>query len=93
MDRFLDVIVGGAISPATRSTLLKQLDQEIDAKSRPPASQPAALEMTRESDMMMEDNAGPRPRRREVARAEAVISDPVTRIVGLILGSPEFQRQ
>ena len=87
MDRFLDVIVGGAISPATRNTLLKQLDQEIDAKS-----QPAALEMTRESNVM-EDNVGPRQRRREVARADAVISDPVTRIVGLILGSPEFQRQ
>ena len=87
MDRFLDVIVGGAISPVTRNTLLKQLDQEIDAKS-----QPAALEMTRESNVM-EDNVGPRQRRREVARADAVISDPVTRIVGLILGSPEFQRQ
>ena len=87
MDRFLDVIVGGAISPATRTTLSKQLDQEVDAKS-----QPAALEMTRDANMT-EDNVGPRQRRREVARAEAVISDPVTRIVGLILGSPEFQRQ
>jgi hypothetical protein len=32
-------------------------------------------------------------RRREVARADNNITDPVTRIVGLILGSPEFQRQ
>jgi len=32
-------------------------------------------------------------RRREVARADNNLADPVTRIVGLILGSPEFQRQ
>jgi uncharacterized protein (DUF1800 family) len=48
MDRFLNTIVGGDISPKTRETLLKQLDQP---------------------------------------------TDPVTQIVGLILGSPEFQRQ
>ena len=29
MDRFLNVIVAGEISPKTRETLLKQLDQEI----------------------------------------------------------------
>jgi uncharacterized protein (DUF1800 family) len=48
MDRFLNIIVGGDISPKTGETLLKQLDQP---------------------------------------------AEPVTQIVGLILGSPEFQRQ
>jgi hypothetical protein len=31
--------------------------------------------------------------RRQLARGDANITDPVTKIVGLILGSPEFQRQ
>ncbi len=49
MDRFLALIVGGDISPGTRETLLKQLDQDG--------------------------------------------ADSATQIAGLILGSPEFQRQ
>jgi hypothetical protein len=87
MDRFLSVIVGGEISPQTRETLLKQLDQEIVVTPKP-----AVGETTKASD----DTAGnmqPPQRRRELARADASITDPVTRIVGLILGSPEFQRQ
>jgi uncharacterized protein (DUF1800 family) len=47
MDESLKAILAGEISPATRETLLKQLDQ----------------------------------------------ADPVTKVVGLILGTPEFQRQ
>jgi uncharacterized protein (DUF1800 family) len=47
MDESLKTILAGEISPTTRETLLKQLDQ----------------------------------------------SDPVTKVVGLILGTPEFQRQ
>jgi len=87
MDRFLNVIVGGEISPRTRDTLLKQLDQEIDVTSRP--AEPETAKVAND----MEGSGGPRQRRRELARADASITDPVTRIVGLILGSPEFQRQ
>jgi hypothetical protein len=47
MDDALKAILAGEISPSTRETLLKQLDQ----------------------------------------------ADPVTKVVGLILGTPEFQRQ
>ncbi|HYJ86924.1 MAG TPA: DUF1800 domain-containing protein [Pyrinomonadaceae bacterium] len=90
MDRFLSLIVAGEISPKTRATLLKQLDEQIVMA---PASKPAA--------QMPSDNVGvaggemmnERPRRQQLARAEANINDPVTKIVGLILGSPEFQRQ
>ncbi|MEP6742430.1 MAG: hypothetical protein ABJB61_08015, partial [bacterium] len=32
-------------------------------------------------------------RQQQLARADANITDPVTKMVGLILGSPEFQRQ
>ena len=96
MDRFLSLIVAGEISPRTRETLLKQLDEQIVIA---PLPKPVA--------QMPGENAGgvggsggaggemmnDRPRRQPLARAEANINDPVTKIVGLILGSPEFQRQ
>jgi hypothetical protein len=85
MDRFLGVIVSGEISPKTKAALLKQMDQEIVLA---PASTPDAA-MTDQDPMM----TGGRRRGQQLARAEANITDPVTKIVGLILGSPEFQRQ
>ncbi len=91
MDRFLSLIVAGEISPRTRETLLKQLDQETERPILPVAVEPASR-----ADSLMgddENNIQPRQRRQQLARADANIADPVTRIVGLILGSPEFQRQ
>ncbi|HET6893522.1 MAG TPA: DUF1800 domain-containing protein, partial [Pyrinomonadaceae bacterium] len=88
MDRFLDIIVGGDISPKTRATLLRQLDQPNVSKA-----QPAETEKTKSSDNM---SLSMEPRRRRDELVQAVngnIADPVTRIVALILGSPEFQRQ
>jgi uncharacterized protein (DUF1800 family) len=105
MDRFLEIIVGSNVSPKTRELLLAQLDQEVvitpaparremsraaDEGPRVDAASPAiAGEMEREPS---EPPAG-RGRGRQLARLEASITDPVTKIVGLILGSPEFQRQ
>lgn len=96
MDRFLNVIVPGEISPKTRETLLKQLDKDAAITT----SQPVAVEMANVSDDApgngpgeMLGDADPRPGGRRLARADARITDPVTKIVGLILGSPEFQRQ
>ena len=109
MDRFLDIIVGGNVSPKTRELLLAQLDQEVAITPAPPRremtrvaaaeaggvdDESSALprELTSErSEMPAEPEA--RGRGRQVARLEANITDPVTKIVGLILGSPEFQRQ
>lgn len=91
MDRFLSLIVGGEISPRTRETLLKQLDQESGKPIQTVPAEPA----NRAGDHM--DSNGndiqPRQRRQQLAQADANIADPATRIVGLILGSPEFQRQ
>ena len=112
MDRFLAIIVGGNISPKTRETLLKELDEEIVI-----APPPVRTEMARAVDdpngpgeMMAADGgevAGNTPdemtrnlpggaggrNRRQPVRMEASITDPVTKMVGLILGSMEFQRQ
>ncbi len=104
MDRFLEIIVGGNVSPKTRELLIAQLDQEIvitPAPARPEMSQAPGLDDVDESAPAMpgemerersEPLAG-RGRGRQLARLEASITDPVTKIVGLILGSPEFQRQ
>jgi len=91
MDRFLNLIVGGEISPRTRETLLKQLDQEPGRQIQSVAVEPAS-----QADSLRGDDGNdiqPRQRRQQLAQADANIADPVTRIVGLILGSPEFQRQ
>jgi uncharacterized protein (DUF1800 family) len=90
MDRFISLIVAGEISPRTRETLLKQLDQE-----RVPPIQSVAIEPASQADNLgiNGNDIQPRQRRQQLARADANIADPITRIVGLILGSPEFQRQ
>ncbi len=86
IDRIADAIIGHEMSPAMKNTLLKQ----FNAGPLVISSEPNA------STMNQEDVAeGPRGRRKErqVARLDANISDPVTKVVGLILGSPDFQRQ
>ena len=86
MDEFLNVILAGEISPKTRETLLKQLNQQAVVSISVPVRQVEPL-----GDMAQMD--GPGPQQRQRPRIDANINDPVTKIVGLILGSPEFQRQ
>jgi Protein of unknown function (DUF1800) len=85
MDRFLSLLVADEVSPRTRETLLKQLHQEITITPPP----------QRMVDQEMAEMTGPPAGRRQLPRSgsEAAITDPVTKMVGLILGSPEFQRQ
>jgi uncharacterized protein (DUF1800 family) len=80
MERFLDVIIAGDISAKTKETLLRQL-------SAPAQSNERAL-----SAGMEDRELAVRPRSRDLAR-QAEVNDPLSRIVGLILGSPEFQKQ
>jgi uncharacterized protein (DUF1800 family) len=87
MDQFLSLIVAGDISPRTKEALLKQMNEQLSV------STPAAPRMAdQEVAAMVMPQDGPR---QQAARPgpQAVITDPVTKIVGLILGSPEFQRQ
>jgi hypothetical protein len=86
MDEFLGVLLAGDISPKTRETLLKQLNQQAVVSIPVPVRQVEPL-----GDMTQMD--GPGPQQRQRPRIEAKINDPVTKIVGLILGLPEFQRQ
>jgi uncharacterized protein (DUF1800 family) len=84
IDSFLSTIVAGDISPQTKDTLLMQMNEQ--AITIAPAPEPARMA----GDGEME--APSRPRQQRAARG-GTITDPVTKIVGLILGSPEFQRQ
>lgn len=103
MDQFLAIIVAGNASAQTRETLLKQLNQELSispAPSRPDMAKTSddalgntSAEMPSEMPGNIASEREARPRGRPLARMEANITDPVTKIVGLILGSPDFQRQ
>ena len=90
MDRFLSLIVAGDISPKTKETLMKQFNEQ------PIVVAGTTSENARTSANMaggLMDASPRRQQRLQLARADANITDPMTKIVGLILGSPEFQRQ
>ncbi|HWN10247.1 MAG TPA: DUF1800 domain-containing protein [Pyrinomonadaceae bacterium] len=93
-ERFLNLIVAGEISPKTKATLLKQISEKTTlVVPALPANARASDGMQEEMAMAGEPPVRQRQRRQQVARADANITDPLTKIVGLILGSPEFQRQ
>lgn len=99
-DRFLNLIVAGEISPQTKATLLKQINEKAALVVPAAPANSAGSEGMQEAmgamgavGMEGEAPLRQRQRRQQVARADANITDPLTKIVGLILGSPEFQRQ
>ena len=86
VDTIARAIVGEELSPTMKSTLLKQYKAEapLVVKSREP------------EDSAMEEpamRAGAGRRRQQMSGGQANVSDPVTKVVALVLGSPEFQRQ
>ncbi|MCU1268405.1 MAG: hypothetical protein JWM21_4723 [Acidobacteria bacterium] len=90
MDRFLAVMVAGDVSARTKETLLKQLNEQITL------SPPQKVVDQQAAEMPAGPLDGPLDRPRQAAPRtgpQATITDPVTKIVGLILGTPEFQRQ
>jgi len=106
MDDSLRTILGGDVSAATRDALLKQMDQEM-VVSLPGPRNPESPEMGGPgrtgppSGGQMDGPPGQPPggfqggpqQQQQRPRVEASINDPVTKVVGLILGTPEFQRQ
>ena len=86
MDQFLSIIVSGDVSPRTRETLMKQFNEPVSI------APPQKVVNQEPSDTMMALPGGPRQQAQRPAQS-AAITDPVTKMVGLILGTPEFQRQ
>jgi len=105
LDRFVTTIVGGEISAKTRETLLKQLSDEISVPSMAgrQSAPTTAAENPFEAGFQRGNMPGfggdqqqPAPQRQQQQVASlnpASIENPVIKIAGLILGSPEFQRQ
>jgi len=98
LDRFVTLIVGGEISPKTRETLLKQLSDRVTLPVTPQqqvaaTSAPANPFETAFQRGNLGGGVGG-PQQQQLARVDpATIDNPLARIAGLILGSPEFQRQ
>ncbi len=90
MDRFLNLIVAGDITPKTKETLLSQLNEQAALALPAMSPEPARVNDNTRGEMM---GGSPPQQRQQLARANVNINDPITKIVGLILGSPEFQRQ
>ena len=91
MDRFLNLIVAGDITPKTREALMRQLKEQTALVV--PAVSPQTSRDDSAAVDVMDAPLEQRQRRQQLARSDANITDPITKIVGLILGSPEFQRQ
>jgi hypothetical protein len=102
LDRFVTLIVGGDISPKTRATLLKQLNDQVaftlPAVPRSPAVAANGAPVNPFEAGFQKGNLGPGGggggQQQQLARVDAAaIDNPLIKIAGLILGSPEFQRQ
>jgi hypothetical protein len=92
MERFLGLIVAGDITPKTKEALLKQLNEQAPLVV-PATTRETTMNRAMSEEMMAEPPLRQRQPGNQLARSDASITDPVTKIVGLILGSPEFQRQ
>jgi uncharacterized protein (DUF1800 family) len=86
LNRAIDVVLDGEISPATRATLLKQMQQ--------PLPEVKAAEETDEDlpDSNMGAGQG-RPAGRQARLLQPTGDPEVYKAVSLVLGTPEFQRQ
>ncbi|MFN2578517.1 MAG: DUF1800 domain-containing protein [Pyrinomonadaceae bacterium] len=97
-DRMVAMIVGGEISAKSRETLLKQLTDRIMLPAISPgqtASNGAPANPFETAFQRGNLNpGGPGAQQQQLARVNpAEIENPVVKLAGLILGSPEFQRQ
>jgi uncharacterized protein (DUF1800 family) len=93
-ERFLSVIVAGDIAAKTKETLLKQFNEQTALVVPTMSPKTARVNDRPENEMMDGQQLAIRGQQsQQLARAGANITDPMTKIVGLILGSPEFQRQ
>lgn len=93
LNKFTEVLLQGEMSEATRATLFKQLEQPLPEPTVTAEKEDASMENV----AMMRPNGGQGGGRRgaiQQARLMQPSGNPeVFKVVGLILGSPEFQRQ
>ncbi len=99
VDEFANVILQGDISPKTKASLLKQLDEAAaDPSAAPQPQSPApanaaAMNAGSPAEALDGPLGGRRGLRNQVAANNNAPVTEVARIAALLLGSPEFQRQ
>ncbi len=103
LDSLVAVIVGGEISAKTRETLLKQLSDQITMPPAPRAQVAASAAPANPFEEGFQrgnfggggggPQQGPRAEQQLARMNPSDIDNPVVKLAGLILGSPEFQRQ
>ena len=87
LDKAVNLVLGGELSAGTRATLLKQMEQPLPAVKAPNEVEDVSMTVPN----MREGQAGAGNRQ---ARLLKPSGDPeVFKIVSLVLGTPEFQRQ
>ncbi|MDQ3219624.1 MAG: DUF1800 domain-containing protein [Acidobacteriota bacterium] len=88
LDRAIREILGGEISAGTKATLLKQIEQPLPEVKAGVETEDAAVEMQAMAGQ------GQRGRMNRQARLLPPSGNPeVFKVVSLVLGTPEFQRQ
>jgi uncharacterized protein (DUF1800 family) len=89
METFVASILHNEVSPATKQTLMKQLNQPLpDVKLDAPKEDEPAME-----NVAMQQGGGRRNQANQVRLLPSSGNPEVVKILGLVLGSPEFQRQ
>lgn len=93
LDRAIENILHGEISPSTRSTLLKQMDKPLPKVTLTEGDTMPDDESDSDS-MAMQNQRRQRGGNNRQARLRDPSGNPeVFKVIGLILGSPDFQRQ
>ncbi len=92
LNRSISVVLDGEISPNTKATLLKQLEQPLPEPKFETVADNDDGEAS-ENTAMMQNQGGGRNRQRQTRLLPPSGNAEVFKVVGLILGTPEFQRQ
>jgi len=91
LDKAVATILGGEVAPNTRAMLLKQIEQPLPAVKLENVSDETAMENA--SMMPAKGGGGKRGGGQQVRLLAPSGNAEVFKVVGLILGSPDFQRQ
>jgi uncharacterized protein (DUF1800 family) len=100
VDRFLEVVLQGDVSPKSREVLMRQLSEQAAAPTGLPVQESEDEASSNEEAAMLDGRAARRaPRQQRQQRQQGrqrlapAGNSEVARIAALVIGSPEFQRQ
>ena len=93
LNQAVAVVLNGEISPNTKATLLKQLEQPLIEPKLETVTDNSDDGESMENTAMMQNQGGGRNRQNRQKLLPPSGNAEVFKVVGLILGTPEFQRQ